>query len=151
LRPPHAREFVGALSTVKIPAGERVGSVIDKLLPLLGDPIIDVRAAAVSALERLPAGDRAGNVIDKLLPLLEDPYSAVRMAAVNAVERFPADDRADSVIDKRLLLRGLRRMLSVRSSNLIALATSLTASSSCSRIQTSVCERQPPMPSGRFR
>jgi len=69
LRPPHAREFVGALSTVKIPAGERVGSVIDKLLPLLGDPIIDVRAAAVSALERLPAGDRAGNVIDKLLLL----------------------------------------------------------------------------------
>jgi HEAT repeat protein len=133
LRPPHAREFVGALSTVKIPAGERVGSVIDKLLPLLGDPIIDVRAAAVSALERLPAGDRAGNVIDKLLPLLEDPYSAVRMAAVNAVERLPADDRADSVIDKLLLLRGLRRMLSVRSSNLIALATSLTGSSSCSR------------------
>jgi hypothetical protein len=81
---------------VKTPAGERVGSVIDKLLPLLGDPIIDVRAAAVSALERLPAGDRAGNVIDKFLPLLEDPYSAVRMAAVNAVERLPADDRADS-------------------------------------------------------
>src|SRR5580693_3808044 len=47
-----------------MPPGERAGTVIDKLLPLLADSI------AAGALAAIPPGERAGTVIDKLLPLL---------------------------------------------------------------------------------
>ena len=63
-------------------------AVIDKLLPLLGDPDSDVRSAAAQALGQIPPGDRAGAVIDKLLPLLGDPNSEVRSAALRSISRL---------------------------------------------------------------
>ena len=37
-----------------VPPGDRAGAVIDKLLPLLGDPHSDVRSAAAQALGQIP-------------------------------------------------------------------------------------------------
>src|SRR5262245_9462825 len=48
----------------RAPPGDRVGGVIDKLLPLLRDPDDDARRATAKALGWLPPGDRADKVID---------------------------------------------------------------------------------------
>src|SRR5258708_6994324 len=70
---------------LSVPPGDRASGVIDKLLPLLGDPDSDVRAAAAGALANIPKGDRTGNIVDKLLPLLRDPNNLVRVAAADAL------------------------------------------------------------------
>ena len=95
-----------AQALVKLAPGDRAGAVIDKLLPLLGDPDSVVRSAAAQALGQIPTGERAGAVIDKLLPLLGDNDSDMRSAAAQALGEIPAGDRAGAVIDKLLPLLG---------------------------------------------
>ena len=92
--------------SVRIATGERAGAVIDKLLPLLGDPDSNVRAAAAQALGQIATGERAGAVIDKLLPLLGDQDSDVRTAAAQALGQIATGERAGAVIDKLLPLLG---------------------------------------------
>src|SRR5262249_20938068 len=92
----------------KITATDRSGDLIDKLVPLLGNPDGSVRTAAAAALGLIPARDRSGAVIDRLLPVLGDPDANVREAAASALGHIPNDDHVDSIIDRLLPLVGDR-------------------------------------------
>ena len=86
--------------------------MVDKLLPLLGNPDRNVRSAAAIALGQITPQDRADTVVDKLLPLLGDldpesgnyTYQDVRSAAAQALGQVTLEHRADAVIDKLLPL-----------------------------------------------
>ncbi len=88
-----------------VPSG-RAGAMIDKLLPLLGDPNINARGAAVNALRQIATSERASAVIDKLLPLLGNPNTNAGVAAANVLGQIATGERADAVIDKLLPLLG---------------------------------------------
>jgi hypothetical protein len=66
----------GDLATF-VPAS-KAGDLVDKLLPLLGDPDRDVRSAAAQALGQITPEDGADAMVDKLLPLLsyQNSYAA---------------------------------------------------------------------------
>jgi HEAT repeats len=101
---PLLADSIAAGALAAIPPGERAGTVIDKLLPLLADSGSGVRITAVQALATIPPGERAGIVIDKLLPLLADSDRDVRSAAAQALAAIPPGERAGTVIDKLLPL-----------------------------------------------
>ncbi len=92
----------------------RATAVVDKLLPLLGDPDRNVRSAAAQALLKLAKTpkDRADTVVDKLLPLLGDldpergnyTYQDVRSAAAQALGQVAPEHRAHAVVYKLLPL-----------------------------------------------
>ncbi len=96
-----SRDLVGL---TKLVPSERAGSVIAKLLPLLGAPDWRMQSAAARALGQIATGDRAGPVIDKLLPLLGATDWQVRAEAARALGQLAIGERAGPVIDKLLPL-----------------------------------------------
>ncbi len=63
--------------------GDRARRVIDTLLPLLGDPNLNVRAAAAQTLGRT-ADERTEALLGTLLPLLSGANVEVLRSAIHA-------------------------------------------------------------------
>jgi hypothetical protein len=61
----------GALTRF-VPDGDRADAAIRELLPLLGNPDVNIRDSAAQALGTLAAKDPSGSAIEKILSLLGD-------------------------------------------------------------------------------